>query len=152
MENNSDEIGLRVYCLDVDISESDMDILVQKVYCDSKKHSGVATITINGYGKDERSLWHIPEVVTFCKKLTDSGLLHLLAPTTHVKEAMPEGYEDSDEFLNTFGSLEIWLLGLGYKLDDLLLTLPMMEEFMETLHKSMGKYKKLCKQVKDIDL
>lgn len=142
---------LRVYCLDIDLSDSDISVLVQKIFSDGRKNTGLATITINGYGRDKRSLWHIPEVKEFCKKLCSSGLLHTLAPATNVKEVVPEGY-NGEQFSNTFGALEIWLISLGYKLDDLMLTIPMMEEFLELMENTALKYKKLCDQVQDIDL
>ena len=62
-------------------------------------------MSIDGFDRDPRELWQIPEVVNFAKKLVAMGVMSILTISTYLNPKFGQSKESKP-----FGAFELWLL------------------------------------------
>jgi hypothetical protein len=135
---------LKVFTVSVDMNDKEIDKMIKEMNFINSTEDGPSVLTIDGYCKDPRPLWQIKEVVEFAKKIVAKGVCCELVTSTHIKEVMPEG-TDENYMLNSLGGIEIWLLSKGYKLENVLITIGIMREFVEDFKENQTEYKRILK-------
>ncbi len=65
-------------------------------------------LTIDGYDRDSRELWEIPEVRTLTKRIVKIGLISLLDVSTTWRR------NEDPIYHMTFGALEMWAISKGF--------------------------------------
>ena len=133
---------LKVFTLSSNMNDAELDLTIRKMHHINKTEEGPSVLTIDGFCKDPRPLWQIKEVVEFAKKLVSKGVCNELVTSTNIKEVMPEDV-DPNILLNSLGSMEIWLLSKGYKLESVLITVGIMQEFVEDFQVHAPEYKRI---------
>jgi hypothetical protein len=140
---------LRVYNFDSSMSEDDIKLAAVTAYKDRIKKpenkNEPAVCAIYGFDKDPRPIWLIPEAVSFCKKIMESGFTSELFVTTHIKQGLPKGVT-TESLGHTLGSFEIWAISKGYKMNNLMVTEGLWKEFEEDLLKSNEIHQKVIEE------
>jgi len=98
-------------CISLEVCMSDEEIkeCIRNMIpvCIEKKQG--FCLTIDGFCKDERDLWNIPEAVVFMKRLCKLGFISVLEVSTTCPALMKKEYENITEKLPGFGALEVWM-------------------------------------------
>lgn len=89
--------------LSVDMSDDELKECIHKAHPRCVKTGRGCLITVNGYDRDKRELWQIPEVKTFFDRLIDIGFLSVME--LMAQEALPGS--------PGFGAVEVWMLATG---------------------------------------
>lgn len=135
---------LKIFTIDPYMNDSQIDEMIRKIHQINQREEGPSVLTIDGFCKDPRPLWQIKEVVNFAKKLVSKGICNELVTSTNIKEVIPPDV-DPEMLANGLGSMEIWLLSKGYKLESVLISIGIMREFVEDFSSHAAEYKRILK-------
>ncbi|MBM3967713.1 MAG: hypothetical protein FJ308_22050 [Planctomycetes bacterium] len=77
----------------------------------------IVVLTVDGFDKDPRELWHIPRAVQTIKRACKAGFLSILHPS--VLMGLPSGLVPVLGGMKAFGAFELWLVASGkFETDD----------------------------------
>lgn len=89
--------------LSADMSDDELKECIHRVMPHCLKTERGCLISVNGYDRDSRELWEIPEVKTFFNRLIDIGFLSVME--LMAQQAMPG--------TSGFGAVEVWMVATG---------------------------------------
>lgn len=135
---------LKIFTIDPNMNDHEIDDMIRRIHEINQREEGPSVLTIDGYCKDPRPLWQIKEVVNFAKKIVSKGICNELVTSTNIKEVMPSDV-NPNILTNSLGSIEVWLLSKGYKLESVLISIGIMREFVEDFQVNAAEYKRILK-------
>lgn len=105
--------NLMIMNLNVGLSDEEIEEAMKDMAPVCKATQTGFFICVDGYEKDARELWEIPEVAVFFRKLVSSGFISFLEIS-----ATAEGLTRLDKEITSvgfpgFGALEIWMIAKG---------------------------------------
>jgi hypothetical protein len=125
-----------VLFVDLGIDATNEDILTQmrkmKSCREDRSYSNVVC-SVRGFSDDERSLFEIPEVRAFCRRVVNLGFISYLDFTTTFDTSVPAIAKDG------WGAAEVWLCGEGRLRSQMPLTRELIDELKRVVCKSNEK-------------
>lgn len=93
--------------LDIDMSDFEIKECIKTLIpvCTTKRQG--FCLTINGFDKDRRELWQIPEAICFMRRLCELGFISALEVSTTCADFFKERYKVDK--LPGFGAIEVWM-------------------------------------------
>ena len=120
--------------LGIDATNDDiLDQMKTMKACREDGSYGHVVCTVRGFGDDKRSLFEIPEVRAFCRRVVNLGFISYLDFTTTFDESVPAIAKDA------WGAAEVWLCGEGRLRGQVPLTEELLDELKRVVCESNGK-------------
>ena len=101
--------------------------------CERDGSYGHVVCTVRGFRDDKRSLFDIPEVRAFCRRVVNLGFISYLDFTTTFDSSVPAIAKDG------WGAAEVWLCGEGRLRSQMPLTRELIDELKRVVCESNEK-------------